>query len=115
MTAKRESKNRPFAISMDEKSYSKYFKAFGDRSRLRILALLAVKEMTVNNIARSIKLSQPTVSRHLGILRDANIVIDRREGQQVFYSLNKQAVEDCCSGFCCCLSIPTSDSNKKKK
>jgi DNA-binding transcriptional ArsR family regulator len=106
-------------MAMDERTYSKYFKAFGDQSRLRILSLLAGGEMTVNDIARKVKLSQPTVSRHLGILREAEVVIDRREGQQVFYSLNKTTVKDCCCGFCDCLAVPipvsgrSSTKNKK--
>ncbi len=101
------------ARKMNEKAYSKYFKAFGDPTRLRILAFLAGGERTVNEVVKSIGLSQPTISRHLAILREAEIVVDRRDGQQVFYSLNRQAVEDCCSGFCGCLSIPTSKPKKK--
>ncbi len=100
---------------MDERSYSKYFKAFGDPTRLRILGLLATKEMTVNEIVSKIDLSQPTISRHLGILRVAEVVIDRREGQQVFYKLNKISVSDCCSGFCDCLEVKVVDGRKKNK
>lgn len=100
---------------MDQKQYTRYFKAFGDNSRFRIIQLLASKEMSVNDIAEAVGLSQPTVSRHLAILRDADIVIDRREGQQVFYSLNKKAVETCCSGFCDCLEIPARAVKAKKK
>jgi len=90
---------------IDRKTYSKYFKAFGDPTRLRILTLLATNEMTVGEIVKKVGLSQPTVSRHLAILREAEVVTDRRDGQQVFYSLNKTSVENCCSGFCDCLSI----------
>ncbi len=107
------------ARKLDEKTYSKYFKAFGDPTRLRILALLVGGEKTVNKIVKSVGLSQPTVSRHLSILREAEIVVDRRDGQQVFYSLNKMSVENCCAGFCDCLSIPIkpikfSTKNKKR-
>jgi DNA-binding transcriptional ArsR family regulator len=106
------------ARKMNEKAYSKYFKAFGDPTRLRILALLASGELTVNKIVKAIGLSQPTISRHLSILREAEIVVDRRDGQQVFYSLNKISVESCCSGFCDCLSIsikPVKFATKRKK
>jgi DNA-binding transcriptional ArsR family regulator len=101
--------------NIDEKAYSKYFKAFGDPTRLKILAYLASKEMSVNDLTAIIGLSQPTVSRHLSILKEAEIVIDRRDGQNVFYSLNKNTVEDCCSGFCDCLSIPIPALKKGKK
>ena len=100
---------------MDEKVYSKYFKAFGDLSRLRIVTLLSSKEMTVNDITSAIGLSQPTVSRHLAILREAGIVIDRRDKQKVYYSLIKKNVEICCSGFCDCLDIPAPRAGKRKK
>ena len=100
---------------MEQKQYTRYFKAFGDNSRFRIIQLLAAKEMSVNEITEAVGLSQPTVSRHLAILREADIVIDRREGQQVFYSLNKNAVETCCTGFCDCLEIPVKGKATRKK
>lgn len=100
---------------MQDKTYTKYFKAFSEPSRFRIIQLLSAKEMSVNEIASAVGLSQPTVSRHLAILRDAEIVIDRRDGQQVFYSLNKDNVESCCTGFCDCLEIPVKSGAKAKK
>ena len=103
------------ACSMDEKAYSKYFKAFGDPSRLRILWLLSNGEMTVNDIVGAMDLSQPTVSRHLAVLREAEIVADRRDGQRVFYSLKKNVVDDCCSGFCDCLTVSFSKGKKGGK
>lgn len=99
----------------NEKMYSKSFKAFGDPTRLKILMLLSGKELTVNDVVKKVGLSQPTVSRHLAILREAEIVIDRRAGQQVFYSLNKQNIENCCTDFCCCLEIPKKETKKRKK
>lgn len=90
---------------MEDKKYSKYFKAFGDPSRLRILSLLAHKEMTVNEIVEKMNISQSTVSRHLSILKDAEIVTDRRQGQTIIYSLNKVNVENCCKNFCIRLNI----------
>lgn len=100
---------------MNEKTYSKYFKAFGDPTRLKILGLLVDKEMSVNEITKAVGLSQPTVSRHLAILREADVVADRREGQQVFYKLNKIAVKVCCEGFCDCLAIDARDLRPAKK
>ena len=68
---------------MDEKQFSRYFKAFGDPSRLRILQALTSREMTVGEITAKIGLAQPTISRHLALMRDSGIVVDRREGQKV--------------------------------
>ncbi|MCK4572756.1 MAG: winged helix-turn-helix transcriptional regulator [candidate division Zixibacteria bacterium] len=100
---------------MEERIYSKYFKAFGEPTRIRILRMLSDKEMTVGHIVKKVGLSQPTVSRHLAILREAGIVTDRRDGQQVFYSLNKGTVQECCSGFCDCLEIKHTQSKKSRK
>jgi len=97
---------------MNERAFSKYFKAFGDPSRLRILMLLSSNEKTVNQIVKSIGLSQPTVSRHLTILREAEVVASRRVKQNVYYSLNKKTVVICCADFCDCLNI--SGRGKKK-
>ncbi len=106
---------KALTLKLNEKQFSKYFKAFGDLSRLRIVGLLAAKDMTVNEIVAQVELSQSTVSRHLGVLRDAEIVIDRRDGQQVIYSLNKETVENCCSSFCCCLDVKDEKAPKSKK
>ena len=99
---------------IDEKRYSKLFKAFGDKSRLRIIAIVADNELTVNEITEKIGLSQPTVSRHLAILKEAGIVSDRREKQRVFYALNKESVQACCLGFCNCLEIEGVTRKSKK-
>lgn len=99
---------------MNNKQYSKYFKAFGDPSRLKILGFLSSKEMTVNDIVAKMDLSQPTVSRHLAILREAEIVIDRRDGQKVFYRINKNSISKCCGSFCDCLEVPVKAEKKKK-
>lgn len=104
--------------NIDEKLYSKLFKAFGDRSRLRIVALLASNELTVNEIAKEIGLSQPTVSRHLGVLKEADLVVDRRDKQRIYYSLKKDSVLACCVGFCDRLEIQEvrpKGSKKNKK
>lgn len=101
--------------NIDEKLYSKLFKAFGDRSRLRIVALLASNELTVNEIAKEVGLSQPTVSRHLSVLKDANLVEDRRDKQRIYYSLKKDSVQACCVGFCDCLEIQEVRAKAPKK
>jgi ArsR family transcriptional regulator len=102
-------------MRMDEKTFSRYFKAFSDRTRLRILQLLSSKEMTVTEIVKAVRLSQPTVSRHLAILREAGIAVDRKDGQKVYYSLNKKAVKNCCVCFCDELETRKRPPKKKKK
>ncbi|HSL19890.1 MAG TPA: metalloregulator ArsR/SmtB family transcription factor [Vicinamibacterales bacterium] len=63
------------------------FRALGDRTRLRILGLLAGGEVCVCEIHETLKLPQPTVSRHLAYLRHAGLVAGRKEGLWVHYSL----------------------------
>jgi ArsR family transcriptional regulator, arsenate/arsenite/antimonite-responsive transcriptional repressor len=63
------------------------FKALGDRTRLRILALLAAGEVCVCNVHESLGLPQPTVSRHLAYLRRHGLVDTRRDGIWVHYRL----------------------------
>jgi len=66
---------------------SRIFKALADETRLRILSLLEVREMCVCEIMVALDLTQPTASHHLGILENAGLVKDRKEGKWVFYSL----------------------------
>jgi ArsR family transcriptional regulator, arsenate/arsenite/antimonite-responsive transcriptional repressor len=63
------------------------FKALADRTRLRILGLLAAGEVCVCDIHESLGLPQPTTSRHLAYLRKAGLVRGRKEGLWVHYRL----------------------------
>ena len=63
------------------------FKAFADETRLRILHLLAQKELCVCDLVDTLRLPQPKISRHLAYLRDAGLVVDRKQGLWKYYSL----------------------------
>ncbi|HJT75998.1 MAG TPA: metalloregulator ArsR/SmtB family transcription factor [Gemmataceae bacterium] len=63
------------------------FRAFSDRTRLRILHLLLGGESCVGDIVEVLRLPQPKVSRHLGYLRKAGLVAVRKAGLWCFYSL----------------------------
>jgi DNA-binding transcriptional ArsR family regulator len=71
----------------DATKKSKFFKALGDITRLRILGLLAIKEMCVCEVMVALDLTQPTASHHLRMLENVDLVSDRKEGKWVFYSL----------------------------
>ncbi len=71
----------------------KIFKALGDRNRLRILKMLEVRPLCVCEITRILGLGQSSVSRHLGILRDAGLVIDEKDGLWVNYSLSADGAD----------------------
>jgi len=66
---------------------SRLFKALADETRLRIIKLLEVREMCVCEVMVALGLTQPTASHHLGILENAGLVKDRKEGKWVFYSV----------------------------
>lgn len=75
-------------------------KAIADETRQRIMHLLCCRWLCVSDVVEQMDgVTQPTVSHHLGILRDAGLVYVRREGKQVFYSLNQDAVVVCCGAL----------------
>jgi SAM-dependent methyltransferase len=66
----------------------------GDESRIRLCALLRERELCVTDLVRVTGISQSRVSTHLGRLREAGFVRDRRQGQQSFYALSLDALPD---------------------
>ena len=73
-----------------------FCKALADDTRQKILEMLVEGEKCVSDIVDAFDMSQPTISHHLGILRQFNLVSSRREGKQVFYALNRDNVVECC-------------------
>ena len=70
-----------------------FAKAMADETRQRVMRLLCCRWLCVGDIVHEMRgISQPTVSHHLGILREAGLVHVRRDGKQVFYSLNQDEV-----------------------
>jgi len=67
------------------------FRALGDETRLRIVALLVHGELCVCHLEKALGLSQPNASRQLGILKNAGLVDSRRDGTWVYYGLTKQS------------------------
>ena len=65
-----------------------YFKALADINRLRIMNLLLHGELCVCDIQRVLDSPQPNVSRHLAYMRNAGLVLDRRDGLRMFYRIN---------------------------
>ncbi|MGD8535289.1 MAG: metalloregulator ArsR/SmtB family transcription factor [Candidatus Aminicenantes bacterium] len=69
------------------RQHLKIFKALGDRNRLRIMKMLEVKAMCVCEITDVLNLAPSTVSKHLSLLHEADLIEDRKEGKWVNYSL----------------------------
>lgn len=70
-----------------------FFKALAPESRLRIVGALSADEAGVGELAKLVGLSAPTVSHHLGVLRDAGVVRMRAEGTVRIYSLDITAIQ----------------------
>ncbi len=74
-----------------------FAKAIADETRQKIMQILCCNWLCVNDIVMQLgEVSQPTVSHHLSILRDAGLVHAQRQGKQIFYSLNQDEVAVCC-------------------
>src|SRR5688572_13187766 len=72
----------------DLEQLTSLFRLLSDKTRLNILLILADGEKNVTDLCERLRLPQPTVSHHLGLLRMSNIIGNRRSGKQVFYTLN---------------------------
>jgi DNA-binding transcriptional ArsR family regulator len=71
------------------------FKALADPTRRQILRMLNRRpEMSAGEIAEAFDISAPSVSHHFNVLKEADLVSTRRQGQQILYSLNTTVVED---------------------
>ena len=70
------------------------FKALADPTRREILCLLRGGEKTAGELAARFDMSKPSVSHHFTVLKQADLIGSRREGQQIYYFLNTTVVED---------------------
>lgn len=89
-------------------SFNDLFKALSDSTRRKIIDLLKEKDMTAGDIADYFNITKPSISHHLNILKQADLISDERHGQFIYYSLNTSVFEDVLKWF-------LSFSNKDKK
>jgi ArsR family transcriptional regulator, cadmium/lead-responsive transcriptional repressor len=73
---------------------AKYFRGFGDPTRLRILDLLRREERSVGELVAALQQPQPKVSNHLACLRWCGFVVAERRGKRVFYKLADDRVAE---------------------
>ena len=71
------------------------FRALGDETRLRILEQLIGGERSVSDLIVLVDVGQSLMSHHLRILREAGLVVDRREGKWILYSIAESALASC--------------------
>lgn len=70
------------------------FKALNDETRREILELLRKGDMTAGEIADHFNISKPSISHHLDLLKQADLVTSDKQGQFIIYSLNTSIVDD---------------------
>ncbi|ARU61991.1 transcriptional regulator [Tumebacillus avium] len=70
------------------------FKALSDPTRRKILDLLKERDMTAGEIADQFQMTKPSISHHLSLLKQADLVWDERHGQHIYYSLNTTVFQD---------------------
>lgn len=73
------------------RSLTKIFKALSDPNRIRIIKMLEVRPLCVCEIRDVLQLANSTVSKHLSILRDVELILDEKDGKWVNYRLNRGA------------------------
>jgi len=70
------------------------FKALSDPTRRHILDLLRDEDLTAGEISDNFEMSKPSISNHLKILKSAGLILDRKQGQFIYYSLNSTVLQD---------------------
>jgi ArsR family transcriptional regulator, arsenate/arsenite/antimonite-responsive transcriptional repressor len=70
------------------------FKALADPTRREVLRLLSRGELTAGELASSFDMTKPSMSHHFAILKEADLISSRRDGQQIYYTLNTTVLED---------------------
>jgi DNA-binding transcriptional ArsR family regulator len=73
-----------------------FCRALGDDTRQGILQMLLEGEKCVGDIVDAFSVSQPTISHHLSVLKQFGLVTSRKQGQQVFYAIDRSNVVECC-------------------
>ncbi|QJR82321.1 winged helix-turn-helix transcriptional regulator [Alteromonas pelagimontana] len=65
----------------------RYLKHLANKTRLRVMGSLLEQELSVTDLLKRIPVTQPVLSQHLALLRDASLVATRRDGQVIYYRI----------------------------
>lgn len=79
---------------MDNKKIALMFKAFCDENRIQIIALLRDGERCACRLLEEMKITQPTLSHHMKILCDSGVVVGRKEGKWMHYSISEDGLKN---------------------
>lgn len=87
-----------------------FAKALADETRQEIMKAICCQWLSVNDIVARFKVSQPTISHHLAVLRDAGLVKTRETGKQTFYTLDQERMDVCCGQLRVKFSTPPAET-----
>ena len=87
------------------------FKALNDPTRRKILEALRERDLTAGEIADQFEISKPSISHHLDILKQAELVAAVKEGQFIYYSLNTTVVDELLKWL---INLSSNSTRKKK-
>ena len=88
-------KHRPLSVALDEHTaahVAELFRSFSDTSRVRIMSVLVSEKMNVSALAQAVGISESAVSHHMRGLRQMRLVISRKEGKEVYYSVEDEHI-----------------------
>lgn len=88
------------------------FKALADPTRRKILKLLKERDLTAGEIADEFDISKPSISHHLNLLKQSGLVLDERQGQFIYYSLNMTVFHEVMGWFSELLNRKVSDASE---
>jgi len=97
------------------------YRALGDPTRRSILRLLRSRDMSAGELAEHFPQAKPTLSKHFGVLKDADLIQGRREGTTIIYTLNLSVLEEALCGLMDAFHIrddsrnPTNDKHHEPK
>jgi len=77
------------------REYAQFFKVLSDPNRLMIVDMLSCGELCACVILEKFKITQPTLSHHMKSLCDSGLVVGRKEGKWMYYSLSEKTVQSC--------------------
>lgn len=78
---------------------NKTFQALSDPTRREILRMLRKEDLTAGEISQHFNISRPSISHHLNVLKNADLVLDERKGQYIYYSLNTTVLDEVMAWF----------------
>ena len=80
-------------MEKNNQTIARVLKALGDENRVKILTLLHTGERCACRLQEALDISQPTLSHHMRILLDANLVNSRKDGKWIYYSLSEEGAK----------------------